>query len=89
MFNLFQRKPKSAGQYRIVRRLGGYEPQYSYSAGVAPGLFWFPINEHGYWLEPEAFSSGNVTKHVTMTKDKARKALLRARAINAQHITAA
>lgn len=89
MFKWFQRKPTASGQYRIVRRLGGYEPQHSYTAGIAEGVFWFPLNEEGYWLEPEAFSSGNVTKHVVMTKDLARRALLRARAINEQHIKAA
>lgn len=89
MFNWFRGKPSASRQYRIVRRLGGYEPQISYTAGIAEGLFWFPLNEDGYWLEPEAFSTGNVTKHVSMTKDVARRAVLRARAINEHHIQAA
>lgn len=85
MFGLFQPKPH---QYRLRRRLRGWEPQCSYTAGAVDGVFWFPLNENGYWLEPEAFSFGKITKHIALPKELAKRALLRARAINQQHIAA-
>ena len=82
------RKPR-AGEYRVVRRLGGFEPQCSYTAGMVDGIFWYPLNPDGFWLEPDAFSYGNVTKHISLPKDDANRAILRARALNEQHIRAA
>jgi hypothetical protein len=81
-------KPVSR-QYRIVRRFGGYEPQFSYNAGMVKGIFWYPLSHEGYYLEPDAFTNGNPTEHVTMSKVNARRAILRARAINEDHIRAA
>lgn len=85
MFGLFQ--PKT-NQYRIRRRLTGWEPQHSYTAGRVDGVFWYPLNADGYWLEPGAFTDGKVTKHIAMPKEAAKRAILRARAINQQHIAA-
>lgn len=85
---LLRKRPKTRG-YRIVRRRGGYEPQFSYTAGVVKGVFWYPLNADGYWLEPDAFTNGNPTKHIAMSKDDASRAILRARAINEEHIRAA
>ena len=84
MFGLF-RKPR-AGEYRIVRRLLGFEPQYSYTAGMVKGVFWYPLNAEGYWLEPDAFNSGTITKHISMSRAEAKRAVLRARAINEEHL---
>lgn len=89
ILSLILRRPIASRQYRIVRRLGGFEPQYSYTAGRVKGIFWFPLNAEGYWLEPDAFTDGNPTKHISMTKADARRAILRARAINEEHIRAA
>lgn len=61
----------------------------SYTAGMVKGVFWFPLNAEGYWLEPDAFSNGNVTRHIIMSKEDAKKAILRARAIEGNHIAAA
>jgi hypothetical protein len=74
--------PTATRQYRIKRRIGGYEPQMSYSAGIANGFFWFPLNRDGYWLEPEAFSHGNPTKRITMSKHDAKRSILRAKVVN-------
>lgn len=84
---MFWRKPKLT-QYRIVRRLTGWEPQHSYTAGCVDGVFWYPLNTEGFWLEPDAFNYGKITKHVAMPKEVAKRAILRARAINQQHIAA-
>lgn len=86
IWSLF-RKPHS-GEYRIVRRLGGFEPQCSYTAGMVKGVFWYPLNPDGFWLEPDAFSCGNITKHISLPKEDAKRAILRARAINGQHVRA-
>lgn len=84
---IFSRKPKSSGQYRVVRCWGGWEPQASYTAGTVKGLFWYPLNREGYWLEPESFSMGNPTKRSVMHRSDAHRAILRGRAINQQHVT--
>jgi len=89
LISLFQRRPSRTRQYRIVRRRGGYEPQFSYNAGMVRGLFWYPLNAEGYWLEPDAFTNGNPNARISMSKEDARRAILRARAINEEHITAA
>lgn len=82
--------PKPATrQYRAVRRPGGYEPQFSYTAGTVKGVFWYPLNADGYWLEPDSFTNGNPTKRISMSKDDANRAILRARAINEEHIRVA
>lgn len=39
LLSLFSRRPTITRQYRIVRRFGGYEPQFSYNAGMVKGLF--------------------------------------------------
>lgn len=84
---MFWRK-KIANQYRIVRRLSGWEPQHSYTAGFVDGVFWYPLTADGFWLEPDAFSHGKITKHIALPKEDAKRAILRARAINQQHIAA-
>ena len=86
--SLFSGRPES-GRYRIKRRFGGFEPQCSYTAGMVDGVFWFPLNAEGYWLEPDAFSYGKITKHISLPKEDAKRAILRAQAINAQHLRAA
>jgi hypothetical protein len=88
MFGLFRRSPTATRQYRMVRCWGGYEPQISYSAGMVKGLFWYPLNREGYWLEPDAFTHGNPTRRSVMSKDDAKRAVLRSRAINQEHIAA-
>jgi len=87
--NLFNFAPKAANEYRIIRYGTGWEPQMSYTAGLAEGVFWFPLDENGYWLEPDAFTKGEVTKHISMPKPAAKRAIMRSRAINGQHIAAA
>lgn len=76
-------------QYRIVRFGAGWEPQFSYTAGLVPGTFWYALNEDGYWLDPDAFSTGGSEKRISLPKKAAERAILRARAINQEHISAA
>src|ERR1700748_3112647 len=66
IYRLFE--PSKPNLYRIVRYGNGYEPQMSYSAGMVKGLFWYPMNADGYWLEPDAFNEGRITMHIAMTK---------------------
>lgn len=74
-------------EYRIRWRLFGWEPQQRYNTGLG-GMIWFPLNAEGYWLQPDAYNDGAVTHHVTMPRHDAERAILRARAINQQHIAA-
>lgn len=73
-------------EYRVEERDGGFEPQILSTAGKVDGEFWYPLNQNGYWLEPDAFSEGKITKRSIMTCDEAERAVLRARAINNEHI---
>lgn len=82
-------RPNGSHRYRVVRYGGGWEPQISYNAGIAKGYFWFPLNEDGYWLEPDAFTDGVITRHISLSKEDAKRAILRARAINGLHISEA
>lgn len=58
----------------------------SYTAGIPDGAVWYPLNAEGYWLEPDAFSYGNPKQHIAMPRAEAKRAILRARAINGGHI---
>lgn len=70
-------------RYRLFH---GWEPQMQYTVGMKGGSRWFPLNPNGYWLEPEAFSYGNIKKHNYFTRAEAKRICLRASAINQHHI---
>lgn len=55
-----------------------------YPVGARRGIVeWFPLNENGYWSDPEAYSFGLISKrHVFSTRKDAALAIARARAIN-------
>lgn len=72
--------------YRIKYRLIGYEPQMRYTVGTKNGTKWFPLSPDGYWLEPESFSYGVITRHMTMTKDDAKAAILKAKSANSENM---
>lgn len=67
--------------YRVEPRGNGFEPQMSYICRGGTEL-WLPLNDEGYWLEPEAYSEALVTKHIEMTEDAAKRAVLCAQRIN-------
>jgi hypothetical protein len=73
-------------QYRVVEVPGGFEPQMLSTMGAVDGERWFPLNAEGYWLEPDAFSYGVITKHSIMTREEAERAVTRARAINGENL---
>jgi hypothetical protein len=56
---------------------------------MVKGIFWYPLNAEGYWLEPGAFTNGDPSRHITMAKVAAERAILRARAINEEHVRVA
>jgi hypothetical protein len=77
-------------QYRIVERGSGWEPQMLYRPGsskfTGPKGVWFPLNSQGYWLEPDAFDYGDVTKHAPLpTREEAERAIERAKLINSDN----
>lgn len=68
-------------QYRVEEIAGGFEPQMLYT--TKNGKQWVPLNAEGYWLEPDCYSTGEITKHNPMTKEAARQAIFLAVAANA------
>lgn len=70
-------------QYRIVKNNDGFEAQMKYNVGVSTGFRWFPLNDNGYWLEPDAFSFGTITLHKSFpTLEEAQRVILKARVVN-------
>lgn len=74
-------KPEKSGEFRIVEFGGGWEPQMSFTAGMVKGVFWYPLNPEGYWLQPGAFTDGNPTWRISLPKADAERAIVRASAI--------
>lgn len=69
--------------YRIKRRWFGYEPQMRHTMGALDGTRWFPLNEAGFWLEPDAFNYGKITRHLVFrAKSEAQAIIRRAEAVN-------
>jgi hypothetical protein len=75
-------RPVNANVYRIVPYGSGFEPQMSYSAGVSKELFWFPLTPEGYWLQPDAFTDGDATWHISMPESDAERAIFKAQVMN-------
>lgn len=71
--------------YRIRWRWFGWEPQQRYNTGKGK-MLWFPLNAEGYWLDPDAYNTEKVTKRIVLPRHQAKRAILRAQAINVQHI---
>jgi hypothetical protein len=70
-------------QYRIVKNNAGFESQMKYQVGMSKEFLWFPLNEYGYWLEPDAFSFGNITLHKSFPSlEEAQRVILKARVVN-------
>ena len=65
-------------KYKLFR---GWEPQQHYNAGIPDGMFWFPLRADGFWLEPEAYSYANITKHNYFSLAEARRIVLKAKAL--------
>lgn len=73
--------------YRIKYRLfKGWEPQHRYTMGWCEGERWFPLNERGYWLEPDAFSYGNIKQHNYFSRAEAQRIIVLAMSINQHNI---
>lgn len=69
--------------YRIEAVHGGFEAQMLYQCGGVPREEWFPLNENGYWSDPEAFSFGLISnRHVFATQSEAARAIYAAKEIN-------
>lgn len=80
-------EPVTTNQYRIKRRWLGYEPQMQYCSARGPSKVWFPINENGYWLEPDAYNYGIVTMHLVFKNKKdADAVILKAKSANQENI---
>lgn len=75
----------SSYKYRVMTTNGGFEPQIFSCSGIGNAA-WFPLNEDGYWLCPDDFSDGEITKHISMSLDSATKSIIRAQSINMDNI---
>lgn len=69
--------------YRVESVASGFEAQMLYQCGAVPWEEWFPLNEAGYWSDPDAFSFGLISKrNIFGTQAEAAAAIRRAKAIN-------
>lgn len=74
--------------YRIVEHSNGFEPQIRYTMGFIDGEAWFPLDASGHWLEPDAFSYGQVTMRLLFAnRADAERVILRAKSINEENIS--
>lgn len=73
--------PTQEQTYRISRDAHGHHPEMLYWTKNA-GEQWVPLNREGYWADPEAYSTGVVTKRPSMTEQEAQTAIWRARKAN-------
>lgn len=75
-------EPSTTYFYRIEAVDGGYEAQMLYNCGAVRRDEWFPLNQDGYWSDPDAYSFGLITRrHVFATQAEAHAAILKAKAI--------
>jgi hypothetical protein len=68
--------------YRIESCEGQFEPQMLYNVGVTGEQKWFPLNQDGYWDDPNSYSLGLIRRRSLMSRTEAALAITRARAIN-------
>lgn len=75
-------------QYRIVEHDAlGFEPQILYISPGAKQEIWQPLNQEGYWADPEAYSYGNIRWRIIFTaRQDAERAITRAKSINEENI---
>jgi hypothetical protein len=74
---------ETAACYRITQADGGFQPEMHYRC--FKGDLWVPLNHDGFWAEPHAFSTGEVTKSSVMSEADAKRAVWKARLINKAH----
>lgn len=75
------------GIYRLrYSFLKGWDPQQKYTMGQVDGDKWFPLNDKGYWLEPDAFNEGRISAHNYFPRSEARHVIMKAKSINQESI---
>ncbi|QDZ07434.1 hypothetical protein FPZ24_08045 [Sphingomonas panacisoli] len=62
-----------ADLYRVQPVEGGYQPEMRWTC--KNGALWVPLQADGFWADPDAYSTGEVTVKSVMTLDDARRAV--------------
>jgi len=72
-------------EYRVVESAAGFEPQIKYL--VRGDDRWFALLPSGYWADPDEWNEDeSKTRVIVSTREKAERAVTRARAINQDNI---
>lgn len=72
---------QETSDYRVARVGKQYQPEMLYVI-KDKGETWLPLTKDGYWADPDAYSTGEVTKRSLMTKTEAERAVWLAMKIN-------
>ena len=73
--------------YRIEEHPYGFEPQMLCRAPMADQDIWQPLNEKGYWADPDAYSYGKPRwRLIFRERTEAERAIALAMAINGENI---
>lgn len=73
---------QSSSDYRVAEVGDQFEPQMFYTTKT--GEQWVPLNEDGFWADPDCYSTGKVTVQSLMDKESAERAIWRAQLANRQ-----
>lgn len=74
-------------EYRITETNQGFEPQIKFL--VRGNERWFALLPSGYWADPDEWNSEeSSTRLILSTREKAERAIIRARAINQDNLRA-
>jgi hypothetical protein len=68
------------GMYRVIEVSFGFSPQQYYQTKEGP--LWIPLLKNGYWADPDAYSTGEVTVSSIMPHEDAERAVWLAKKIN-------
>jgi hypothetical protein len=69
--------------YRISELSFGFQPEQFYQTKDGP--LWLPLKANGYWADPDAYSTSEITKSSIMTRAQAERAVWLAKKINHGH----
>ena len=74
-------------RYQVIESHGGFEAQMLYIAPMLKKEIWQPLNEKGFWADPDAYSYGNPRWRVVFaTRQDAERAITLAMAVNGENI---
>ena len=77
----------SDNEYRIIEDNGWFEPQIKYTSAKGAEEVWYSLNDAGYFLEPDAYNYGVVTKRLLFKERAFAESIVnRAKSVNQENI---